>query len=83
MSAHESKAPTREDVLEGSERPVPRGLKIASIIFAVVGTLVFVIGAIIGNDRVWHALLFNWLYFSTISSAGVMFVAVQRITTAR
>src|SRR5687767_15531860 len=36
-----------------------------------------------GVDRVWQALLVNWLYFSTISSAGVMFVAVQRIATAR
>src|SRR5687768_16542889 len=25
----------------------------------------------------------SWLYLTTISSAGVMFVAVQRITTAR
>mgnify|MGYP006201131969 CR=1 FL=1 len=40
-------------------------------------------GAVMGVDRVWQALLVNWLYFTTISSAGVMFVAVQRITTAR
>jgi hypothetical protein len=28
-------------------------------------------------------MLVNWLYFTLISSAGVVFVAVQRITTAR
>jgi hypothetical protein len=54
-----------------------------SIILAVIGAIVFVAGAIMGVDRVWEAMLVNWLYFTTISSAGVMFVAVQRITTAR
>jgi hypothetical protein len=36
-----------------------------------------------GEERDWHAMLVNWLYFTLISSAGVVFVAVQRITTAR
>jgi hypothetical protein len=31
----------------------------------------------------WQALHVTWLYLTTISSAGVVFVAVQRITTAR
>ena len=34
-------------------------------------------------DRAWRAFHFNWLYFAAISLAGVTFVAVQRITTAR
>src|SRR4029450_5268718 len=47
------------------------------------GLVVFVIGLFVAPDRTWRSLLFNWLYFTSISSAGVMFVAVQRITTAR
>ena len=34
-------------------------------------------------DRAWRAFHVNWLFFATLSQAGVMFVAVQRITTAR
>jgi hypothetical protein len=52
-------------------------------VLAAIGLIAFVIGLFINPDRVWHALLVNWLYFTSISSAGVMFVAVQRITTAR
>jgi hypothetical protein len=75
--------PTREEILSGTSRPIPRSLRTLSIVFGVVGLVVFVAGAVMGVDRVWQALLVNWLYFTTISSAGVMFVAVQRITTAR
>jgi hypothetical protein len=75
--------PTREEILAGTARPIPRSLRTLSIILGVVGLVVFIAGAVMGVDRVWQALLVNWLYFTTISSAGVMFVAVQRITTAR
>jgi hypothetical protein len=34
-------------------------------------------------ERIWPAFHFNWLFFSVLSTAGVVFVAVQRITTAR
>ena len=45
----------------------------------------FIIGAFTesGHDRVWQAFHVNWMFFATISQAGVIFVAVQRITTAR
>jgi hypothetical protein len=49
----------------------------------VFGLVVFLIGLFVQPDRAWQALLVNWLYFTSISSAGVMFVAVQRIATAR
>jgi hypothetical protein len=75
--------PTRDEILAGTSRPIPRSLRTISIVLGVVGLVVFVAGAVMGVDRVWQALLVNWLYFTTISSAGVMFVAVQRITTAR
>ena len=83
MSHEHIHVPTREEILAGTSKPLPKSLKTISILLAVVGIAVFAIGAVMGVDRVWQAMLVNWLYFTTISSAGVMFVAVQRITTAR
>ncbi|GAC1655883.1 MAG: membrane protein [Gemmatimonadaceae bacterium] len=83
MSTHDAPAPTRAEVYAISGRPVPKGIVTASAICAVVGTLVFMFGAFKGDDRAWQALHFNWLFLASISSAGVMFVAVQRIVTAR
>src|SRR6266699_2274342 len=83
MSTHDAHAPSRDEVLVGIDRPTPPVLKTISLVLAVIGLLVFVIGLFLNPDRVWRALLVNWLYFTSISSAGVMFVAVQRITTAR
>ena len=40
-------------------------------------------GAATGEARAWQAFLVNWLFFTTIASAAVMFAAVQRIVTAR
>lgn len=83
MTAHDVHVPTREEVVVGLDRPTPASLKTISIALAVFGLVVFLIGLFVQPDRVWQALLVNWLYFTSISSAGVMFVAVQRITTAR
>ena len=83
MSDHDIHVPTREEILAGTDRPAPRTLKLLSIVLAVVGAIVFLIGLFVQPDRAWQSLLVNWLYFTSISSAGVMFVAVQRITTAR
>src|SRR6266404_1716352 len=83
MTAHDAHAPSREEVLVGIDRPTPPVLKTISLALAVIGLLVFVIGLFLNPDRVWQSLLVSWLYFTSISSAGVMFVAVQRITTAR
>ena len=83
MSHEHFHPPTREEIVAGTSRPLPRSLYTVCIVLAIVGVAAFVIGAVMGVDRVWQALLVNWLYFTTISSAGVMFVAVQRITTAR
>ena len=83
MSHEHFHVPTREEILAGTSRPLPRWLYTLCIVLALAGVAVFVIGAFLGVDRVWQALLVNWLYFTSISSAGVMFVAVQRIATAR
>ena len=83
MSHDHVHMPTRDELLAGTSRPIPRSLRTISIALGVIGAIVLIAGAVMGVDRVWQALLVNWLYFTTISSAGVVFVAVQRITTAR
>ena len=85
MSAHDEFAPSREEVLRATDRPLPRSLFVACLTLAAIGILVFIIGAFTesGHDRVWQALHVNWLFFATVSQAGIVFVAVQRITTAR
>jgi hypothetical protein len=83
MSGHDPHAPSREEVLVGIDRPSLPILKTISLVLAAIGLIVFVVGLFVNPDRVWHALLVNWLYFTSVSSAGVMFVAAQRITTAR
>ncbi|HLE55701.1 MAG TPA: hypothetical protein VJB15_01320, partial [Rhodothermia bacterium] len=81
--SHDFHMPSREEILAGTSRPLPARLRTLCLVFAVIGLVVFVLGLFVAPDRVWRSLLFNWLYFTSISSAGVMFVAVQRITTAR
>jgi len=81
--SHEFHMPSREEILAGTSRPLPKSLRTLCIVFAAIGLLVFVIGLFVAPDRAWRLLLVNWLYFTSVSSAGVMFVAVQRITTAR
>jgi hypothetical protein len=85
VSAHSEHVPTRDEVLRATDRPLPRSLFLAALTLAAIGALVFLIGAFTesGHDRVWQALHVNWLFFATISQAAVVFVAVQRITTAR
>jgi hypothetical protein len=83
MTTEHHHIPTREEIIAGTSRPIPKSLYTLSIILAAIGIIVFIFGAVTGVSRVWQALLVNFLYFGTISSAGVMFVAVQRITTAR
>jgi hypothetical protein len=85
VSAHEELVPTREEIGRATDRPLPRSIFVACLALAAFGVLVFLIGAFTdsGRDRVWQALHVNWLFFATISQAGVVFVAVQRITTAR
>ncbi len=84
MSAHAGHAPTREELVQLiSNRPISRTLKLVSLALAAVGAIVFLIGAVTGNDRAWLALHFNWLFFTIPSAAGVAFAAVQRLTTAR
>ena len=84
MSSHgDAQMPTREEVIAGTQTPVARWVWSSCIVLAVVGVVAFILGAFMGVDRMWQAVHFNWLFFSTVSSAGATIVAVQRITTAR
>ena len=83
MTDHEVHVATREEILSGTDRPGPRGLRLAALVLAAIGIIVFIVGLFVQPERAWRSLLINWLFFTSISSAGVMFVAVQRIATAR
>jgi hypothetical protein len=83
MSLHDVHAPTRDEILRATDRRVPPVLRTASLILAAIGLIVFVAGIFVAPERAWRAFHVNWLFFTVISSAAVMFVAVQRIVTAR
>ena len=83
MSLHHVHTPSREELVATYSKPLPKALGTLALVLGVLGALVFVIGLFVAPDRAWRAYHANWLFFSALSSAGVMFVAVQRITTAR
>ena len=83
MSAHITHEPTRDEVVATYSRPMSKTIGTAALVLSVIGLIVFVIGLFVAPDRVWRAYHVNWLFFASLSSAGVVFVAVQRITTAR
>ena len=83
MSLQPSHAPTREELVATYSKPLPKAIGTLALVLSVIGALVFVIGLFVDADRAWRAYHANWLFFTVLSSAGVMFVAVQRITTAR
>lgn len=83
MSAHDQSAPPRERVIAAGAIPLGGRIQKLSLALAVIGFAAFAYGAATGSDRAWHAFQFNWLFFTIVASAGVTFVAAQRITTAR
>jgi hypothetical protein len=83
VSLHPPRVPTREEVVAASSRPVPASLKLAMLVLAGIGAIAFIAGIFLAPDRAWRAFHFNWLFWATLSVAGCVFVAVQRITTAR
>jgi hypothetical protein len=75
--------PPREEILRTTAAPIPARIRTICMVLAAVGLLTFVAGLFVAPDRAWYSLHFNWLFFASVSSAAVAFVAVQRITTAR
>ncbi len=83
MSLHPVPVPTREEVIRAYTKPTPKALTLTLLVLAAIGTLAFIVGLMADPDRAWRAYHVSWLFFTSLSSAGVLFVAVQRITTAR
>ena len=83
MTGHEAHIPSREEVIGIITRPIPKRLATASLLLAVVGFAIFIVGVVTGNARAWQAFHVNWLFFTTFSSAAIAVSAAQRITTAR
>jgi hypothetical protein len=83
MSAHTTHVHTRQEVIAATSRPLPARLYTVLMALFGIGLIVFIAGLFIAPDRAWRAFHANWLFFTVLSSAGVVFVAVQRITTAR
>jgi hypothetical protein len=81
--SHDHHYPTREELQGLITKPVSPRLKQVSLLLALLGIVVFIVGLATQNLRAWHAWHVNWLFFTVIASAAVMLVAVQRITTAR
>jgi hypothetical protein len=71
MSAHDAHIPSRDEVVQIISRPIPKRLATISLVLAIVGFAIFLIGAFTGNARAWLAFHVNWLFFTTFSSAGV------------
>jgi hypothetical protein len=83
VSLHPPRVYAPAEVLAASSRPIPARIRTLSLTLAVLGAIAFVAGLFMDPDRLWTAFHFNWLFFAAFSTAGVTFVAVQRITTAR
>lgn len=84
MSGQKHYSPPRDQfvgVLQS--KSMPAMAKRGGLVLGILGMLLFAVGAATGEARAWQAFLVNWLFFTTIASAAVMFSAVQRITTAR
>lgn len=83
MSAKYYSPPRDQLVSAIQDKPISAAFKTGSLAMAAIGMLVFAVGAVMGESRAWQAFHVNWLFFTTVATAGVMFAAVQRITTAR
>lgn len=83
MSSNAQVFPPRAEVQSRITAPIPRAITLACAGLALLGTVIFIAGLFVETKRVWLALHFNWLLWAGVSSAGVTFVAVLRLTTAR
>ncbi len=83
MSHGSAPALTRQAAIAATSKPVAARVYSMTIALFAIGLATFVAGLFMAPDRVWRAFHANWLFFTVLSSAGVTFVAVQRITTAR
>jgi hypothetical protein len=83
MSHHTGPSLTRQEAVSLTSKPISPRIYSMALALIVIGVITFVAGLFLNPDRVWRAFHADWLFFTVLSSAGVAFVAVQRITTAR
>ena len=83
MSHHPLPVFTPQSALAATARPIARSTMLLAAALFAIGALIFIVGLFVAPDRAWRAFHANWLFFTVLSSAGVAFVAVQRVTTAR
>jgi len=83
MSHHAAPVLTRQEAIARTSAPVSPRIHTLALALLAIGAATFIAGLFLAPDRAWRAFHANWLFFATLSSAGVVFVAVQRITTAR
>jgi hypothetical protein len=85
VSSHAATEHTlRDGVLRRLQRPLPAWLGPLLVALVVTGAatfLVLVTGA--GSARAWRAYFVNWLFWTGLSQAGVLFAATQIISGSR
>jgi Ni/Fe-hydrogenase subunit HybB-like protein len=73
-----------KEILIKSNKPLPRWLIPVLVILLIVGIVAFVIGASsIDPLRAWQSFLINFLFFSGIAQAGVVFSAILHLTRGK
>lgn len=75
---------SREAVLAKLDRPLPPVLRLSVTLFALIGAVGFAILLLAGQaQRAWTAYLVNWLFWTGLSVAGVLFHAVTNVAKGR
>jgi len=74
----------RTEVLARLERPLPFLVRPALVLLALAGSATFVL-LLGGADpaRAWRAYHVNWLFWTGLSQAGILFACTQVIVGAR
>ncbi len=73
----------RDGVLAKLERPLPAWLVPFLVALAVIGAgsfLILLLGR--GSARAWHAFFVNWLFWTGLSQAGIVFSASQILSNS-
>ncbi|MGD8867184.1 MAG: hypothetical protein PVI01_06130 [Gemmatimonadales bacterium] len=77
---HSEASPISEsDILSRVPGRISSRLKLALVILIVLGTIGFVAGLALAPQRAWQAYLVNFLFFSGLATAGVIFGAVMQV----
>ncbi|MBA2671226.1 MAG: hypothetical protein H0U67_12705, partial [Gemmatimonadetes bacterium] len=62
--------------------PLSGAVKIALAAMVVLGAIAVLLTAGTADGRIWQALLFNWLFWSSLAIGMVMFAVALHITNA-